>query len=172
MPRFVCRLCGKGFSRQTFRMDYHDHRPDLNARLFNYVSMGIGIRMSARRLGLSLRCCELKLHKIARHLRRLDLNLRDSLPAGSSLQFDELETYEGRRNTRPLSVPILIERETRYVIWAEAAPIRPHGRMSKARKRAILEDHRRYGPRKDLSARSVERTLGRGISVCDFSMGD
>jgi hypothetical protein len=37
--------------------------------------------------------------------------------------------------------------------------------MSRARKEAVLEDERRYGPRKDLSARSVERTLRRGVEL-------
>jgi len=167
VPRFRCRTCRRTFSRQTFRMDYRDHRPSLNAPLFRLLTSGVGLRQSSRVLGLSRRCTELKFHKIARHLRRLDLNLRRPLPEGSSLQFDELEAYEGRRNTRPLSVPILIEKETRYLIWAEAAPIRPHGKMSKARKKAVLEDERRYGPRKDLSARSVERTLRRGVELTE-----
>jgi hypothetical protein len=126
----------------------------------------VGLRQASRNLGLSLGCTQLKFRKIARHLRRLDLNLRGQLPEGSSLQFDELETFEGRRNTRPLSVPILIEKNTRYILWAESAPIRPRGRMSQERKEAIRQDERKYGPRKDLSRRSVRRTLQRGVDVC------
>ena len=165
IPRFRCKSCGRGFSRQTFRMDYRDHRPDLNQRLFLSLATGIGLRQTARNLGLSLRCTELKFRKIARHLRRLNLNLRGPLPWGTSLQLDELETYEGRRNTRPLSVPVLIERDSRFVIWAEAAPIRPRGTMTRARRRAIAQDERRFGKRKDLSRRSVVRTLRRGAEL-------
>jgi len=165
VPRFICRTCGRGFSRQTFRADYHDHRPDLNARLFRSIASGVGLRQTSRNLGLSLSCTQLKFRKIARHLRRQELNLRGQLPRGSSLQFDELETFEGRRNTRPLSVPMLIEKKTRYVLWAESAPIRPRGRMSRARKEAIRQEERKYGPRKDLSMRSVKRTLQRGVDV-------
>ena len=167
VPRFRCKTCGKGFSRQTFRCDYRDHRPSLNATLFRLLASGIGLRQSARFLGLSRHCTELKARKIARHLRRLNLNLRGPLPIGASLQFDELETYEGRRNTRPLSVPILIERRSRYAVWAEAAPIRPRGRMSAARERAIAADERKYGKRRDLSQRSVERTLRRGAELSE-----
>jgi len=165
VPRFRCKACRRTFSRQTFRMDYRDHRPDLNARLFVLLASGVGIRQSARMLGLSLRCTELKFRKIARHLRRLNLNLRHELADGASFQFDELETYEGRRNTRPLSVPMLIERESRYIIWSESAPIRPRGSMSASRKRAIVEDERRFGRRRDMSARSVVRTLRRGFAL-------
>jgi hypothetical protein len=165
VPRFRCRTCLRGFSRQTFRADYRDHRPDLNRRVFESLATCTGLRQTARNVGLSLRCTELKFRKIARHLRRLNLNLRGPLPKASSLVFDELETYEGRRNTRPLSVPMLIDRETRFLIWAEAAPIRPHGRMSEARKKAIGEDERRYGRRRDLSLRAVRRTLARGADL-------
>jgi len=165
VPRFRCRSCGRTFSRQTFRMDYRDHRPDLNARLFVLLASGVGLRQSARELGLSRRCTELKFHKLARHLRRLNLTLRGPLPPGSRLQLDELETYEGRRNTRPLSVPVLIETSSRFLIWAESATIRPSGRMTEARKRAIAEDEIRYGRRKDRSRRSVQRTLQRGADM-------
>jgi transposase-like protein len=162
IPRFRCNKCLRTFSRQTFRMDYRDHRPDLNARLFQALASGLGLRQSSRNLRLSLRCTELKFRKIARHLRRLNLNLRGALPEGATFQLDEMETYEGRRNTRPLSVPVLIETKTRFIVWAEAATIRPRGKMSPARRRAVAEDERRFGRRRDRSRRSLRRTLGRG----------
>lgn len=112
-------------------------------------------------LHLSPRCTELKFRKLARHLRRLNLNLRAQLPAHAVLQFDEFETFEARRGVRPLSVPFLIERHTRFVIWAESATIRPHGRTSERRRLAIEEDERRFGPRRDRSPRGIRRTLGR-----------
>ena len=65
VPRFRCRACRHTFSRQTFRMDYRDHRPDLNARLFRSIASGLGLRQSSRNLHLSLRCTELKFRKIA-----------------------------------------------------------------------------------------------------------
>ena len=59
VPRFRCRACGRGFSRQTFRADFRDHRPDLNAKLFLSIATGLGLRQTARYLGLSRRCTEL-----------------------------------------------------------------------------------------------------------------
>ncbi len=143
-------------------MDYRDHRPDLNARIFNLVTMGVGLRMSARRVGISQRCGELKLRKIARHLRQLNLNLRHPMKGPVELQFDELETFEGNRSLRPLSVPMLIEKETRYCIWAESASIRPRGKMTKKRLEKIAIEQKKRGRRKDRSRRAIERTLARG----------
>ena len=82
-------------------MDYGDHRPDLNWPLLQSLASGLGLRQSSRNLRLSLRCTELKFRKLARHVRRLNLNLRGDLPANASFQMDEFETFEGRRNTRP-----------------------------------------------------------------------
>lgn len=146
-------------------MDYRDHRPELNARLFRALASGIGLRQAARNLGLSRRCTELKFRKLARHLRRLNLNLQGPLSEESVLQLDEFETYEGRRNTRPLSVPMLIERDSRFIVWSESAPIRPRGKMTRSRLEAIADDERRFGRRKDLSLRSVRRTLVRGAEL-------
>lgn len=146
-------------------MDYRDRRPDLNARLFRAIASGVGLRQTSRNLGLSLRCTELKFRKIARHLRRLNLNLRGDLAEGSKFQLDEFETYEGRRNTRPLTVPVMIETESRFIVWAESATIRPRGRMTEKRRKAIEEDERRSGRRRDNSRRALERTLRRGARL-------
>ena len=146
-------------------MDYRDHRPDLNPRLFQSLASGLGLRQSSRNLRLSRRCTELKFRKIARHLRRLNLNLRGPLPEGSSFQLDEFESYEGRRNTRPLSLPVLIETKSRFVVWAEAAAIRPRGKMTPSRRKAMAEDERRFGRRIDRSRRSLRRTFGRAADL-------
>jgi hypothetical protein len=45
-------------------MDYRDHRPDLNPKLFELLASGVGLRQSSRVLGLSRRCLELKHRKI------------------------------------------------------------------------------------------------------------
>jgi len=146
-------------------MDYRDHRPDLNARLFQLLASGVGLRQCSRNLRLSLRCAELKFRKIARHLRRLNLNLRGPLSEGASFQLDEFETYEECRNTRPLSVPVLIETKSRFLVWAEAATIRPRGKMSPARRRRLAEEETRLGRRRDHSRRSVRRTLERAAEI-------
>jgi hypothetical protein len=112
-----------------------------------------------------LRCTELKFRKIARHLRRLNLNMRAELPSGASFQLDEFETFEGRRNTRPLSIPMLIEKRSHFVVWAESARIRPRGTMTKARRAAMAEDELRFGHRRDGSRRSLRRTLRRGAEL-------
>ena len=166
VPRFRCRGCRRSFSRQTFRADYCDHKPDRNARVVELLCSGIGLRQTARVVGLTARNTAMKFRKIARHLAGLNANLRGDLPPGSSLQFDELETYETRRNTRPLTLPILIERETRFILAARAAPIRPSGKKTAQRERAIREDRKRFGRRPSRSRAAVRSVLRKGAAHC------
>ena len=165
MPRFCCRNCGKGFSRQTFRMDYRDHRPELNRTLFMLLASGLGLRQCSRILALSLSCTQLKFRKIARHLRAFNANLRGPLPSHATLQFDELETFETRRSTRPLTLPILIERGSRFIVAARSAPIRPSGPMPARRRRAIADDQARFGRRPSRSRPAVRSVLRRGARL-------
>jgi hypothetical protein len=165
VPRFRCRTCRRTFSRQTFRVDYRDHKAHLNAPLFELLASGVGLRQSARTLRLSRRCTELKARKLGRHARRLNCSIGGALEGAASLHFDEIETYEGQRNTRPLSVPVLVESTSRYIVWAESATIRPRGKMTEKRRRAIEAAQEKHGRRKDLSRRGIARTLGRGASL-------
>ena len=167
VQRYRCKGCRRSFSRQTFRADYRDHKPHLNARLVELAASGVGIRQSSRTVGLSLRCTELKLRKIGRHLRRLNLNLRGQLPERACLHFDELETYEGERSTRPLTLPILVESESRFIIWAESETIRPRGRMTARRRERIALSEEVYGPRRDRSRRACLRVLKRGAEISE-----
>ena len=173
IPRFLCKTCGRTFSRQTFRADYHDKKPYLNRRVIELITAGVGLRKSARTLDIGRTNFVLKWRKLARHTRRLDLNLKSRAaradrqspdPSSYKLQFDEFETYETRRNTRPLSMATMIERRTRFIVGAMAAPIRPKGTMTKQRIAAIAAEVARFGRRKDRSrvaCRSVFRSAAK-----------
>ncbi len=169
IPRFTCKHCERSFSRQTFRADYRDHYPHLNARLYELLCSGMGFRQSARLLGLSTEGVQLKFRKIARHLWRVHRNLTNSFPDGVEFQLDEMETFEGRRNTRPLTLPILIESHSMFIVSAECASIRPSGRMSKARRKAIEEEEKRFGRRKDESRRAIGRVLAVAARHCGLA---
>lgn len=160
VPRFQCKTCERGFSRQTFRVDYRDHKPHLNTEVVRLLCSGVGLRQTARLVGLSARNTELKFRKLARQVGWLDRNLKGRAPlelpstaSGETLElhFDEFETYETRRNTRPLSIAVMIESRTRLMVAAVAAPIRPRGTMTEQRKEAIAAEDERFGPRVDRS---------------------
>jgi hypothetical protein len=66
-----------------------------------------------------------------------------------------------------LSIPVLIETKSRFIIWAESATIRPRGKMTPARRRAMAEDESRYGKRRDRSRRGLRRTFRRGNELAE-----
>jgi transposase-like protein len=166
VPRFKCKVCSRGFSRQTFRQDYCDNKPHLNAKLFELLASGLGLRQSGRILELSRRCVELKARKMARHLGNLDHNLLDQFPRGSSFQMDEMETFENERRVCPLTLPVVIEQESMLIVAAESAPIRASGRMSTKRLEAIARREEAEGRREDHSRGCLKRVFRRTSRFC------
>lgn len=166
VPRFRCRGCGRTFSRQTFRQDYRDRRPDLNAVAFQLLTSGLGLRRTARLLQIQPDNLAAKARKAAEQCRLLHRNVACPLPRDSSLQLDEFETYEGRRSTRPLTLPMLIEKRSRLILAARSAPIRPGGAKPAKRLRAIADDERRFGRRQSRSQAAVRSVLRAGAAVC------
>lgn len=162
VPRFSCRFCGRGFSRQTFRLDRHDHRPECNERLFLLLTSGIGLRQSGRLLGLSVRGVQYKFRKLALGMRLLNRNLVRRLPAGGVRTFllDEFETYEHSSILR-VSVPVLIERKSLAILAVDVAPIRRVPRAGSARRKWLERHEAEHGRRRDLSRVSLRRVLGR-----------
>lgn len=160
IPRFRCKTCGKGFSRQTFRADYRDHKPGLNEAAMTHLCSGVGFRQTARMVGMTRRNLERKARKLARVGAAADRNLqvharRRALARGGDaaleLQMDELVTYEGCRYSRPVVIANVIEPESRFFIASKVASIRPSGRMTERRKRQIEADEARFGRRVDES---------------------
>lgn len=160
VPRFRCCSCARTFSRQTFRADYQDKKPWLNVPVIRLLCSGVGYRQSARLLQISRRNLARKAQKISRNAIRLDRNLRRARghtggvhgAAGTRMfHFDEFETYEGRRNTRPLSIAVVIESRSRFLVASIAAPIRPKGRMTRRRRVALEAEDARNGRRNDRS---------------------
>ena len=98
VPRFRCRGCKRTFSRQTFRMDYRDHRPDVNFQVMTWLSSGVGLRQFARQIPIDRKSLRRKVWKIGLHLRKVHKNLSARAQLGDSkFQLDELETFEGKQ---------------------------------------------------------------------------
>jgi transposase-like protein len=170
VQRYRCKTCRRTFSTQTFRADYRDQKPELNASVVELLCSGVGLRQTARLVRLSRRCLELKTRKLSRCARQLDRNLRRRADLAKLMHllrvhFDEFETYEERRNTRPVTVATALESKARFIFSALAGPIRPSGTMTERRLRAIEEDERRFGPRKSHSRLVCRGALRRAAAM-------
>src|SRR5262245_10936755 len=157
VPRFRCRTCGRGFSRQTFRQDYRDHRPDTNCGLFMLLASGVGLRQAGRFLQMNARSVQDKKLKMTRDLALLHDNLSPTLTKGSCFVLDEEESYEGA-SIRPLTMPVLIEKETWFVVTIAVGSIRRLAPLGSTR-RARQDWDERHGPRPDQSSACVRRVM-------------
>lgn len=159
MPRFRCRSCRRGFSRQTFRHDYRDRRPDDNLRLFLLLASGVGLRQAGRILDLDIRAVQQKKRKLAATFAGLHANLCPALPAGRRWLLDEEETYEAA-SIRPLTMPVLIERQTWFVVATAVGSIRRLAKAGSRRRQRQMRDEQQ-GPRPDQSHACVHEVLAR-----------
>lgn len=157
VPRFRCKACRRGFSRQTFRHDYRDRRPQDNVPLFMLLASGVGLRQSARYLDINPRTVQDKKRKMAQTLALLHGNLSPSLPEGRCYVLDEEETYEAA-SIRPLTMPVLIEKETWFVVATAVGSIRRLAKQGSAR-RARQDRDEQSGPRPDQSNECVRNVL-------------
>lgn len=172
VPRFKCLACSRGFSEQTFRVNYRLKRPELLKPLYNDRVSKVSHRQSAR-----IHACTRGTEE--RHFRRISLHCEafhglrlDEVVARGGIEgvfsFDELETYEHHRTQKPVTVPILIERESGFVIDARVGTLPARGKPGEAQRRrserageAKLEQGVDDGRRKSESRRVVKDALKR-----------
>jgi transposase-like protein len=156
--RFRCLECRKTFSRQTFRYDYRDRRPDCNERLFELLTSGLGLRQAARVLKLGPSTVQKKMRKLSLTCELLHENLSRSLPPGRTYLLDEEESYENA-SIRPVTVPILIERQHWFVVATGVGSIRRLAPAGTARRARQDFDELRCGRRPDESRHCVAQVL-------------
>lgn len=133
----------------------------MHHELFGLFTAKVTMRQAARMTGaargtVTRRMRAMGLHCKAWHGERL----AESRGAWfGTFLMDELETFETDRLTRPVTVPVLIQRRSLFVVHAEAAPLPPRGRLDAYRTLRKLRDEAKFGKRRSGSRAAVERTL-------------
>jgi transposase-like protein len=164
VPRYKCKHCKRGFSDQTFRHDYRDHRPETNARLMELLVSGVGLRQAGRLLGLSSTAVVEKLRKLGATCGHLHDGLAAKLPEGRTYLVDEEETIVGSK-TKPATVVIVMEKEHWFLCATGAAPIRRLGRVGSRRRELQDQEEARDGIRKDESHACVKAALEKLLTM-------
>ena len=160
VQRFLCLECHRGFSTQTFRLDHRLRRPELTRALLLHFVSKVTHRQSARTIGCARRTIDHRLRLVGRHCRLLhgDLLERAAARGGISgrFQLDELETYEHSRRLAPVTMPVLIERCSFFVLDLRAATLPARGSLSPADRRRRDLRAGVHGTRRSGSTRAVE----------------
>ena len=158
VPRFRCRACRRTFSRQSFRADYLQKKPYLNATFLHLMVACVGQRQCARALRVARRTIEHRFRWLARHATHFQVNRLRGRQVDGPFQLDELETFEGNRY-QPVSVPVLIHRSTLFLVAAEVAPLRRKGRLTALQRQRRADWEALHGRRPSESAAAVRRIL-------------
>lgn len=159
VPRFRCRSCRRTFSRQSFRADYGHKKPYLNALFLRLMVSCVGLRQAAQLLHVARRTIERRFVWLARHARHFHENRLRGRTLAGPFQLDELESFEANRY-QPLTVPVLIERKTMFLVASAVGPLRRKGRLTEAQRRRRAEHEARHGRRPSRSAATVRDVLG------------
>lgn len=160
VQRFKCLLCRRGFSSQTFRLDYRYHRPRLHLALFpRLVSKG-SLRQAARELSCHRDSLLLRLGRVGPHsswLTQAFLERHKRLGPGlqGTFQLDELETFECDRRLRPVTLPVLIHARSRFVVHAQSAALPARGGLRPCDQARLEAAEKRFGKRTSGSREAV-----------------
>jgi hypothetical protein len=160
VPRFRCRGCRRTFSRQTFRADYRQKKPYLNATFLDLMVSCVGLRPAARFLRVARRTVERRFDWLARHAAWFHHNRLQGAVLTGPFQLDELESFEANRY-QPVTVPVLIERRTFFLLDTAVGPLRRKGRMTPRQRLRRAAHEALHGRRPSQSAVAVGRVLTR-----------
>lgn len=158
VQRFRCRLCRRRFSRQSFRADRNHKKPHVNAPFLRLMLACVALRQAARFLGVSRRTVERRFLWLGEHAGRFHANRLAAL--AGPFMLDELETFEGNRY-QPVTVPILIQPRSYFLVASAAGPLRRKGRMTATQRRRRAEHEAAHGRRPSHSAAAVRTVLDR-----------
>jgi hypothetical protein len=95
---------------------------------------------------------------LARHAARFHANRLDRASLAGPFMLDELETFEANR-FQPVTVPVLIEPHSLFLIASEVGPLRRKGRTTPAQRRRRTEHEAAHGRRPSHSAPAVRAVL-------------
>ncbi len=178
VQRFHCLACRSSFSSQSFRVDYRLQKPWLPLLVFQALVAKTTLRQTARSIGC-------KLDTVLHHLRLVgnqgywthDAFLTRHKARGSGLsgtfQLDELETFETDRRLRPLTVPVLVQRKTWFVVHAASGTMPARGNLRPFDQMRKERYEKQFGRRVSRSTEAttecvvaLERHLAQGADFC------
>jgi hypothetical protein len=119
VQRYQCHTCHFTFSIQNFRLDYRLRRPELNIDILHAFVSKVTHRQCARALGTTRKTVERRIGLYGGQGRELHELLLSGKRLQGSFSLDEAETFETDRRLKPVTVPVLIERDSRFFVHVD-----------------------------------------------------
>lgn len=141
--RYSCRLCGQGFSEQTFSIDYYAKRHADYRVLHKLVASCQGIRQMGRTLEVHRETIQNKLMRLSRQALAIHGDLLEDLELGEDLVADGLQSYWVSKYY-PNNLTITVGARSKLVYLFDGVTIRRSGAMTEAQKARRCELEKRY----------------------------
>jgi len=164
VQRFHCIICQKGFSTQSFRLDYRLKLLRIQSQVFKLFCSKVTQRQSARIVEVDRKTIAHRLLLLSTHCRDFHqqqlLRVKQDGGLGNVIfQLDEMESFEGDRRICPVTIPVLIERNSYFVIHAESADLPARGHLTPFHKARKISYETLHGKRRSGSRKAVKNTL-------------
>ncbi len=148
VQRYQCRVCGKTFSDQTFKIDYYAKRVIDYKFLFEMLTSSAGIRDIARDCKVSTETIQNKFGRLARQAIAIISILKGMINLQEDLVADGFESYCVNKYYIN-NINILVGKESQHIYFMNYVTIRRKGRMTtfQKEKRERLERIFRADPK-------------------------
>jgi transposase-like protein len=134
IQRYKCRLCGRGFSEQTFNIDYYAKRGLHYQNLIRLMASCCSIRAAGRYFGCDRKTVSNKIMRFARQSAAVHMRLEEILTLQENLVSDGFQSFWVSQYF-PNNLNILVGEDSQYLYAFNGVTLRRSGRMTEKQKK-------------------------------------
>ena len=136
VQRYECLVCRRRFSRQSFRNDHRHRRPEINIPILLALESKVTQRQIARTLKCNRKTVARRVPLYGAHFEAAHKRELAKTGLEGPFVFDELETYEQNRIEKPVTVAVIVDKDTGFIVHVECGtlPSRDKSRGDRGRK--------------------------------------
>ena len=134
IPRYKCLACGRGFSAQTFSLDYYTKRIIDYDTVRSELCSNSSVRATARSLGCSCDSVTNRTSRLARQCISASSRMLSAMVLAEDLVGDGFESFAVSQYF-PNNIHILVGSHSQLVYFCDYVTLRRSGRMTELQKR-------------------------------------
>ena len=154
VQRYLCKNCNKGFSQQTFALDYRQQKRWFNQSCFLTLCSGVSQRRAAYIFQVVPRTIARRVLKFGQICEKNLHNYRELRSQVTEIEFDEMESFIHSK-LKPVTIPIAVEKKTRKVLSVSIGNINAKGHL----KQLALKKYGRRPSERLLALKNMAKKL-------------
>jgi hypothetical protein len=140
VQRYICRLCNRGFSDQTFSLNYYLKIKTDFREMFKQFNSSNSDCFTARHFDMSFDSLQIRRNRLARNALFFQSRIMENVNISESLCADGLETYTCSKYY-PVNINILMGRESGFLYYFTESHQRRKGRMTEYQKQKTISEY-------------------------------